>query len=112
MKVSKTIGQRSLPPEYYEAIGKILVHWSWIEFRMQEALWHLLSLDRKSGRALTSEMEVRGLARALSATAERKLIDKTIRNAVRTLSDRIQAKIYERNRIVHGFWEYDASRKV
>ena len=54
MKVSKVFGVRPLPDEFYKEIGAILVEWTWLEYRTQEAIWHLLNLkSRADGRVLT-----------------------------------------------------------
>lgn len=112
MKVSKTIGTRPLPPDYYSLLGEILVEWAWAEYRFQEALWHLLGLTRKEGRALTSEMQVGGLTSALETLASRLIQDPTVREDVRNLAKRLNNKIARRNSIVHGAWAYDPVRQT
>jgi hypothetical protein len=112
MKISKTIGQRPLPPELHAILGEILVEWAWMEFRLQEAIWHLLSVPRKEGRTLTSEMQVDGLVGALSVIATRKIQDATIKQQVDGICKRIKGKISRRNVIIHGAWDYDTINKL
>lgn len=106
MKLSSEIG-RPLTPRYLAALGTILTEWSAIEFRMQEAIWNLLRIDRKSARTVTSQADIRGLVRCLKALATHRMRDTGSRDAMCRIAKEVESRIDERNRLVHGVWKFD-----
>jgi len=113
MKVSKVIGVTELPQKYYALIGNILVEWGWLEHRVREAVGHLLRVDLKTGRAITAEVDVRGLATALASLASHRIRDPEISAEAVALANNLKKKLPERNRIVHGTWIWNpTSRKA
>lgn len=112
MKASKTIGQRELPDEYYTAIGRVLVHWGWLEHRAHEATWHLLPTNRKTARMITSEMDFRALTKVLASLAGRRIRDASVASRVSRLANEIQANLDTRNRLIHGAWGWNGKEAV
>ena len=71
-----------------------------------------MGMDRKSGRAVTSQMDIRALISPVRALAGRKITD--IRGARRV--DRLLGKLLnlvdERNLLVHGYWSYESKTET
>jgi hypothetical protein len=92
MKLSKLIGQVPMPEPYLCIIGQLLVEWGWLEYRISEAIWHMLGIKRRTGRMLTAHTDIRG-----PKTSE----------DIQRLVGRIMEKINQRNQVVHGIWSWD-----
>ena len=112
MKVSKTIGQLDFPDSYSLMLGKIVMSWGWLEYRVHEAVWHLLGLPRKAGRSATNQMDIRVLTKTLRDLARVRIKDTTLSHDVADLAKALTEKCSTRNNIVHGIWEWDAQNNL
>lgn len=108
-KFSKTIGARELPDDYYILIGKILVHWGWLEYRTHEATWNILPTNRKTARMVTSELGMRALTNVLISLTGRRIRNR-VGGRVRDLASKINSNLDKRNHFVHGVWKWDGEK--
>jgi len=107
MKLSKLIGQVPMPEPYLCIIGQLLVEWGWLEYRISEAIWHMLGIKRRTGRMLTAHTDIRGLCKALMSLAKHRIPDPKTSEDIQRLVGRIMEKINQRNQVVHGIWSWD-----
>src|SRR2546423_4663272 len=84
------------------SIGLIAIHWSYLEHAIEQLIWVILELNTSTGRAITSDLQMRGRLKML-----RKLIDAKhppMSDVIQNLTKTIQSLEDDRNLIVHGIW--------
>ena len=48
--------EKQLSPDLLEAIGKVMVEWSYIEYMMEVTIWKLANLNERKGMCFTTKI--------------------------------------------------------
>ncbi len=95
---------RDIEPEFFEAVGRIIVRWSAVEALIAEFLSYLIPADPGGMYVLNQTTSVEQQMKWIRALAEIRL---THPNTVERLNDlfaRIDGARTDRNAYVHGVW--------
>jgi hypothetical protein len=104
------IDQLGVPPQRFEAVGKVAASWSFFEAMLDISIWNLACMSKEFGACLVAQ--IAGSARKLDAIIaliklkpehEKKI---TELNKIAENSQRLGER---RNRVVHDPWMGDAT---
>ena len=99
----------TLPSEFLEAIGEIIVRWGRLQWQLSNLLIVGFDIPKDTGRALTIGMEIGvlcGTVRTLTFN-DTWINDKELRGHIQCLADDIRAKSCDRNNYAHGVFGFD-----
>ena len=88
----------------FREIGKIIAHWSWLEFMVGEAIGEVGFIDKKIGRALTDRLSIYPMLDALQIVADVETMPRKDRDRMEGLIARIRNEYQHRNDVAHGLW--------
>lgn len=94
--------RRSLPMAHNREIGRIVTHWSHLEWRLKNVVYVLLGIGPKEGRLAVREIRASSYATMIEDLLDVKCVSVSIdlgnfRKLLSELGD-------HRNRLVHGVW--------
>lgn len=98
------------PVPYLTATGNVCHQWSYLEYLLSKAIWHLLGLDKKTGMIVTGGMDILPRVNMAIALATHLKANPSLLQALKDTRTAIQGRRktdglqYQRNRIVHGVY--------
>lgn len=110
--MQKFTTELSLPDDHYIKIGRIMAHWSAMEWAAGRAIAEILDLNAKEGRAFTAEMKGCEVLRVLRLVAILRLTDSRRTESLLKLIKKLEDLVPDRNLIAHGNWGRDNSGKL
>ncbi len=111
--MARYISELKLSDKHYLAIGKIMAHWSMLEWSVRRAIAITLGLSPKEGRAITAELMIGSLLTMLRLVADLKpAVDPELHAELEPLLERIEKLIGERNTIAHALWARDDAGQI
>lgn len=92
-----------LPPEYCDAIGRLIVRWAYFEFIVQEMVWGALNLRPATGRIAVREPRVTDRLEMLNELIKERGArwDNDLYKSILTQARLLTAK---RDLVAHGIW--------
>ena len=108
----KYMSEISLPDNHYIAIGKIMAHWSVMEWSVGRAVAEVLGISPKEGRAITAEMRGSEMLIVLRLLAIMRLTDSNRLEKLLKLITEIEGLVGDRNLISHGNWTRDENGQL
>ena len=108
----KFMSEILLPDNHYMAIGKIMAHWSMMEWHIGVAIAEILDLDRKEGRALMANAPASATLPSLRLLAIMRVLDSDKLEELLALINDAENLIGDRNLIAHALWARDADSKL
>lgn len=96
-----------LPPEQFQAIGKLTAQWSFLEWQVGHAISIMLQIGPKEGRIVTTQMNMRPKLEILELLSRLKLDDDR-QQKMKNTAAAIRELHPLRNEIVHGLWAENA----
>jgi hypothetical protein len=90
-----------------QAIGKVAVNWSLLEFLINRVIADLLSITPKEGRIVVSAMNLRPRLDILRLLAELHDWPEVELESLKKVTERIDKAREQHNLIVHGLWVED-----
>ena len=85
------------------ALGRMVIHWSMLEQRVEQVIWALRGHTRKVGRPITSKTVIRTRLQTMVKEAHQRLPKKEA-GVFDGLALYIEQLALERNWAVHGLW--------
>ena len=89
------------------AIGFVTAYSTLLESVVDTAIWFLLGLDEKEGRAITSELTFASRLHLLKALGRMKIEDEAQRARFDRVASEVGAVHTKRDRVVHAIWHAD-----
>jgi hypothetical protein len=86
------------------ALGRLCIHWSILESRIEFLIWAIRGTPRKAGRKITADMPLQPRLHELKKTAKQHLKDPKFQDVVFNYITVIKMLAKERNWFVHGLW--------
>ena len=87
------------------AIGRVASTWSELEFSIDRLIWELAEVEQMYGACITSQLgSIHARFRSLKALTRLRGIGGPTFKKLNRLSDKAQALLQKRNRIVHDPW--------
>ncbi len=99
----------TLPKEYLEAIGDLVVRWGRLQWQLANLIAIGFDIPKETGRAFTNSMGIKSLCDVLLALVhtDRWIKDHKMRNNITALSKDIIDKTAHRNNFAHGAFIFD-----
>ncbi len=91
----------------FREIGRIVAHWSLLEYMMQLAIGRFVGTNIKTARILTDRVGTEGLLKKLELVVEVHELPKTKARRLQRLIARIRDEQEHRNDVTHGLWGQD-----
>ena len=104
-EVIKRMGEELIENRHYEAIGRVVVNWSFLESTVDTWSMNLTKISVRQGLCFTAQIS--GIGRKLDAFIALARLRKLPENLVKELekfSQSAQGQAERRNRIVHDSW--------
>lgn len=92
------------------ATGNVCHQWSYLEYLISKAIWHILGLERDTGIIVTGGMDILSRVNMAIALAKHTRANKKLIEVLEETRVKIQGKrktdglMYRRNLIVHGVY--------
>jgi hypothetical protein len=108
----------NLPPDYYPAIGEFMFRCSQLEMQMHQIAWRVFNLENPVGRILTIGTPYKAIRSMLGASVSPEMKgslipdkEKSVIQAINSLTLKSKQYFDLRNKIAHGGWEYPVGGK-
>ena len=93
------------------ALGDVCIHWSFLEFRLEQAIWAFRGQTRKVGRMHTRRAFFMTRMRVFRAEFEKRFpAGSSARRWFETWAKTTETLSFERNFYVHGLWGYSTAK--
>ncbi|MBO6560223.1 MAG: hypothetical protein JJ959_06780 [Nisaea sp.] len=93
-----------LSTEQYEQIGKVMAAWAYLESSIDRSIWRILDADNKTGRIITTRINMRSKLIMLRLLFDRHINDEKAGSAISTLEKYVEEVQTWRNHYAHGLW--------
>ena len=88
------------PRSLFEQTGRLCAAWAYLEYMIEEKIWHLLGIDETLGEYITYPLDGRGRWSLMMALLKEK--DQDEHDRLKPLTQRMEIVTRDRNLIVHG----------
>jgi hypothetical protein len=93
-----------LPEDFIQEIGRIVVHWAFLEHYVQRIVWLLLKVDAKRGRVAVRDAD---MERRIDMIADLASIEGAKLETLDSFKSKAKETAGDRNLVVHGLWMKD-----